>query len=66
VWNIGTNFAWLPTRNFEIGVEVLYARVSQDVRGYIPGLATTSGTITRVVRESEGNVSGRLRVERTF
>jgi hypothetical protein len=64
VWNIGTNFAWLPTRNFEIGVEVLYARVSQDVRGYVGGLP--SGTLTRVVRESEGNVSGRLRVERTF
>ncbi len=64
VWNIGTNFAWLPTRNFEIGVEVLYARVSQDVRGYVGGLS--SGALTRVVRESEGNVSGRLRVERTF
>jgi hypothetical protein len=71
VWNIGTNFAWLPTRNFEIGVEVLYARVSQDVRGYVGGLSTVpnSGnlnTVTRVFRETEGNVSGRLRVERTF
>jgi hypothetical protein len=61
----------LPTRNFEIGVEVLYARVSQDVRGYVGGLSTVpnSGnlnTVTRVFRETEGNVSGRLRVERTF
>ena len=32
VWNVGTNLAWLPTRDFEIGVEVIYARVSQDVR----------------------------------
>jgi len=28
VWNVGTNFAWLPVRNFEIGVEVIYARVA--------------------------------------
>lgn len=71
VWNIGTNFAWLPTRNFEIGIEVLYARVSQDVRGFVGGLGVVpdSGnlnTVTRVFREKEGNVSGRLRVERTF
>ncbi len=66
-WNIGTQFAWLPTRNFEIGVEVLYARVDQDVRGYIGGLpAGFEGPTTRVSRESEGNVTGRLRVERTF
>jgi hypothetical protein len=56
VWNIGTNFAWLPTRDFEIGVEVIYARVDQDVRN-----AAFVQT-----RQSDGNVSGRLRVERSF
>ncbi len=56
VWNIGTNFAWLPTRDFEIGVEVIYARVEQDVRN--AALVQT--------RQSDGNVSGRLRVERSF
>ena len=56
VWNIGTNFAWLPTRDFEIGVEVIYARVEQDVRN-----AAFVQT-----RQSDGNVSGRLRVERSF
>jgi hypothetical protein len=60
VWNIGKGFAWLPTRNFEIGVEVTYARVSQDVR-LVTGTAAGS-----VVSKSEGNVTGRLRVERNF
>ena len=56
VWNIGTNFAWLPTRNFEIGVEVIYARVEQDVR-------TSS---VSVINRTDSNVTGRLRVERNF
>ncbi len=60
VWNVGTNFAWLPTRNFEIGVEVIYARVNQDVRS-----AITAGNST-VFSKSDSNVTGRLRVERTF
>jgi hypothetical protein len=56
VFNIGTNFAWLPTANFEIGVEVIYARVSQDVR-------SPNGT---VFGRTDDNVTGRLRVERNF
>jgi len=60
VWNIGKGFAWLPTKDFEIGVEVTYARVSQDVR-LVTGTAAGS-----VVSKSEGNVTGRLRVERNF
>ncbi len=56
VFNIGTNFAWIPTKDFEIGVEVIYARVSQDVRN--SALVMTS--------QSDNNLSGRLRVERTF
>ena len=60
VWNVGTNFAWLPTRGFEIGVEVIYARVNQDVRS-----AITAGNST-VFSKSDSNVTGRLRVERNF
>jgi len=55
VWNVGTNFAWLPTKGLEIGVEVIYARVNQDVRN---GLVVTG--------RSDSNVTGRFRVERTF
>jgi len=60
-WNVGTNFAWLPTRDFEIGVEVIYARVDQDVR-YRNAWQNDS----RVFGKSEDNITGRLRVERNF
>ena len=60
VWNVGTNFAWLPTRGMEIGVELIYSRVNQDVRSSI-----VSGNST-VFSKSDSNVSGRLRVERNF
>jgi hypothetical protein len=66
VWNIGTNFAWLPTRDFEIGVEVIYARVDQDVRsGIVAGNGRTvnPGALTK---QSASGLSGRLRVERSF
>ena len=65
VWNVGTNFAWLPTRDFEIGVEVIYSRVTQDVRagGIVAGGALVP---TLVSRKSDDNITGRLRVERNF
>lgn len=56
VWNVGTQLAWLPVRNFEIGIEALYARVSQDIRR----------STVLVTKEKEGNWTGRMRVERTF
>ncbi len=59
VWNVGKQIAWLPTRDFEIGVEVIYSRLSQDVRSAV------SGT-TNVYSVSDGNWTGRLRVERNF
>jgi len=54
VWNVGTQLAFLPTAGFEIGVEALYARVK------------LSGSTTAAVNTSQGNWTGRLRVERTF
>ncbi len=71
VWNIGTQLAFLPAKDFEIGVDILYNRVSQDVRRTL--VTGTSGAFCNgttgagcVTRESTGNWSGRLRVERTF
>ena len=61
VWNVGTNLAWLPTRDFEIGVEVIYARVDQDVR---VGNAWAAGST--LWGTSQDNITGRLRVERNF
>ena len=64
--------AWLPTRDFEIGVELAYARVSQDVRGYV-GNFSDAGTVTDPIyattgvrNRSDDNWTGRLRVERNF
>ncbi|MBX9757808.1 MAG: porin, partial [Beijerinckiaceae bacterium] len=64
--------AWLPARDFEIGVELAYARVSQDVRGftgnfgygvagYNPVYASTS-----VTKQTDDGFTGRLRIERNF
>ncbi len=82
VWNLGTQLTWLPTKDFEIGVDVLYARVEQDVRRITgvntPGVAAAASSApaqyqltgatyaSKVTRESMGNFTGRLRVERTF
>ena len=66
VWNLGTQLAWLPTKGFEIGVEVLYARVEQDIRRTTVAPGAFCATPTCVTREKEGNWTGRMRVERTF
>jgi hypothetical protein len=72
VWNVGTQLAWLPTRNFEIGVDILYNRVSQNVGRSVTNAAAVGapgfGVANQVVqtRESTNGVTGRLRVERTF
>ena len=66
VWNVGTQLAWLPVRNFEIGVEVLYARVEQDIRRTNTAIGAFCATVTCVTKEKEGNWTGRMRVERTF
>lgn len=33
VWNIGTRTVWSPVRNLDIGVEVLYQRLDQNMDG---------------------------------
>jgi hypothetical protein len=58
VWNVGAQFAFLPTKDFEIGVDVLYNRIKQDVNASANQAATFS--------KSDSAVTGRLRVERTF
>ncbi len=58
VWNVGAQYAFLPTAGFEIGVEALYARMKQDVALTAAATSTTS--------RSDGAWTGRMRVERTF
>jgi hypothetical protein len=68
VFNVGTQLAWLPTRNFEIGVDILYNRVSANVGRSVvtaPGGFGVVGGVAQT-RETTNGVTGRLRVERTF
>jgi hypothetical protein len=46
----------MPARNFEIGAEVIYSQLKQDVR---------SANLT-VFESTDSNWTGRLRVERNF
>lgn len=55
-WNAGANFVWMPARNFEIGAEIIYSQLKQDVR---------SANLT-VFDRTDSNWTGRLRVERNF
>jgi len=67
VWNVGKQLAFIPTPNFEIGVEVLYARTQLTMP--TGGSGTTDTTIGCTAAAgstcSFNNLSGRLRVERT-
>jgi hypothetical protein len=60
VWSVGQNISWVPTNNFQIGLETIYANVKQDVR------YTLASSTNKVRSESEGNWTARLRVERSF
>jgi len=78
-WNIGTQVAFLPTKDFEIGVEVLYARQTITMPNDGSGIKNTdkifggnclagdaNGVGNGGKNCSTNNVTGRLRVERTF
>jgi len=60
VWGVMGSLIWSPVRNFDIGVELSYARLNQSLPLSFPvGL----GTLASV---SPSNWTGRVRVERTF
>lgn len=60
VWNVMGDVIWSPVRNFDIGVELSYARLNQSLPLSVPvGL----GTLASI---SPSNWTGRVRVERTF
>ncbi len=62
VMNFGAQYAFVPTANFEIGIEALYARVKQDVAG---AALVVNGPLT-VFKKTDSNWTGRVRAERTF
>jgi len=56
-WGATAGIAFLPTKDFEIGLEAAYNRVKQDYR------YSDNGTLNT---RTDNGVGGRLRVERTF
>ena len=61
---IGTNLIWSPTKDFDIGVEVLYNRAKVDETAGL-GCLKSSG-VTPGCSASGDNVFTRIRIERTF
>ena len=61
---VGTNLIWSPTKDFDIGVEVLYNRAKvSETAGF--GCQSASG-VTPGCSASGVNVFTRIRLERTF
>jgi hypothetical protein len=60
VWSVGSNFAWIPKKDFELGVEGIYSTTKQDVR------YTLASSTNKVEKESDGNWTARIRAERRF
>ena len=60
LWQVAGQLIWSPVRNFDIGVELSYARLKQSLPLSVPaGL----GVLANV---NPSNWTGRVRVERTF
>ncbi|MDH7794618.1 MULTISPECIES: porin [unclassified Beijerinckia] len=60
LWQAAGQLVWSPVRNFDIGVELSYARLQQSLPLSVPvGL----GTLANV---NPSNWTGRVRVERSF
>ncbi|MGL5363680.1 MAG: porin, partial [Bosea sp. (in: a-proteobacteria)] len=57
---IGTNVIWSPVAGLDIGVEVLYGKVS--VRNFVPA----AGVVVARNIKSDDSISGRLRIQRDF
>jgi hypothetical protein len=69
-WSGQANLIWSPVKNFDIGVELSYARLRQSLTGLNGGLPSavpcvaTAPSCTASI--SPNNWTGRMRVERTF
>jgi hypothetical protein len=70
VWDLKHNLIWSPVRNFDIGLELSYARLTQRLTGLNGALPTAPAcTVANpqcLASVSTNNWTGRVRVERTF
>jgi hypothetical protein len=69
-WDIKHNLVWSPVRNFDIGLELSYARLTQNLTGFGGGLPTAPAcTVANpqcLASVNSNNWTGRMRVQRTF
>jgi len=69
-FSLQSNLIWSPVKNFDIGVELSYARLRQSLTGLNGGVPTavpcTVAAPMCLASISPSNWTGRLRVERTF
>ena len=69
-WDIKHSLIWSPVRNFDIGLELSYARLTQRLTnnpGALPtALACTAASAQCSASVNTNNWTGRVRVERTF
>jgi hypothetical protein len=75
VWNVGSRTVWNPVKNLDIGVEVMYTKIHQNMEAPDPVagrgvLFNFGGGGNRAagfyVPSDEGVFSGLLRVQRNF
>jgi hypothetical protein len=69
VWNVGSRTVWNPVKNLDIGVEVMYTKIHQNMDpsqvlfNFGGGGNRAAGLYAP---SDEGVVSGMLRVQRNF
>lgn len=72
-YRIGNDFIFTPVHNLDIGLEVIYAHIDQDIAGTNAGAIGQAATVARYnagvapfVKQNPDAFEGRLRVERDF
>lgn len=63
---MGANLIWSPTRQFDIGLEIGYRKVTNQLTGIGPVWGSAAAPNTIGVKKDPSMVFGRLRVERRF
>ncbi len=66
IWQVGTRTVWSPVRNLDIGVEVLYSRLDQNMNGAWL-LPNTGARVAGFYEAADADVwSGTIRFQRNF
>ncbi|WP_170849945.1 MULTISPECIES: porin [unclassified Beijerinckia] len=66
VWGVLGKVVWSPVRNFDIGFELSYAKLTQSLPLGVAGFAPAQALLASSASVSPSNWTGRVRFERTF